>query len=80
MIQLGMRAKDRVTGLEGIVIARTEWLYGCTRITIQPEKRNDGTHVDSITIDEPQGIVLNPNTEFTKEKVTEETPPGEGVG
>lgn len=33
---LGDRVRDRVTGFEGIVVARTTWLHGCVRLTVQP--------------------------------------------
>lgn len=57
-IEMGDRAKDRITGLSGIVVARTEWLYGCTRITIQPEEFKDGKVPDNYTVDEAQCEVL----------------------
>lgn len=34
-IQLGDIARDTVTGYQGTVIARTEWLNGCWRLTLQ---------------------------------------------
>lgn len=37
VIDLGDRAKDRVTGFSGIVVAKTVWLNGCWRLTLQPE-------------------------------------------
>ena len=36
MVKLGNRARDTMTGFEGVVVARTDWLYGCTRIGIEP--------------------------------------------
>lgn len=35
-ITLGCKAKDKITGFTGIVIAMTSWLNGCQRVTIQP--------------------------------------------
>lgn len=35
-VALGDEVEDTVTGLRGIVVARTEWLNGCLRATIQP--------------------------------------------
>jgi hypothetical protein len=58
-VNLGDRVKDRISGLQGIAIARTEWLYGCVRVTIQPEKLDkDGKQRDNVTVDEPQCEVL----------------------
>lgn len=58
-INLGDRARDRITGLKGIVIARTEWLFGCERVTVQPEECKDGKPADLVYIDEAQCEVLD---------------------
>jgi hypothetical protein len=57
-IQLGDRVKDSITGLTGIAVAKTQWLHGCERITIQPEKLNEGKVPDTATFDEPQVVVV----------------------
>ena len=36
MIQLGQKVRSVVNGFEGIVIARTEWLNRCVRISVKP--------------------------------------------
>lgn len=42
-IELGMRVRDRWTGLEGIAEAWDEWLYGGgRRIRVQPTGTKDG--------------------------------------
>lgn len=54
-IALGSKVKDSVTGLEGIAIARTQWLHGCVRISIQPQGLDDkGAPKPSHTFDEAQ--------------------------
>jgi hypothetical protein len=53
-INLGDRVRDIITNLEGIAIARTEWMYGCRRVTVQPQEAKDGKPADSFTVDEPQ--------------------------
>lgn len=53
-IELGDRAKDRITGFEGIVVAEMAWLFGCRRLTLQPEALKDGKPVDRQTFDEPE--------------------------
>ena len=58
-IQLGDKARDSITGFEGIAVARTAWLYGCVRLTLQPEKiGKDGKMLESATFDEPQLILV----------------------
>lgn len=51
MIKLGDKAKDRVTGLVGVVVAETFWLNGCHRLTIQPQELKDGKPVDTSCFD-----------------------------
>lgn len=58
MIHLGDKVKDKVSGLTGIVVARTEWLYGCIRLTVQPQELHDGRPVDGYTFDEPQAELI----------------------
>jgi hypothetical protein len=60
-VELGDKAKDTVTGFEGICVARTEWLNGCWRITLQSDKLNkDGQPQEGVTFDEPQLVVTKP--------------------
>ena len=56
MIKLGDRVKDKYTGFEGIAIARTEWLYGCTRITIESTTLHEGKTIDPHSFDEQRVI------------------------
>lgn len=54
MIKLGDKVRDTVTGFSGIVIATTDWLHGCRRCLVQPDKLKDGKIIDSVYFDEPQ--------------------------
>ncbi|HPR92276.1 MAG TPA: hypothetical protein PLR64_03430 [Candidatus Dojkabacteria bacterium] len=49
-MQLGKTGKDKITGLEGIIIGRCEYLYGCTQYCLLPKatdnKAPDGTWYD----------------------------------
>lgn len=36
MVNLGDKVRDLVTGFEGVAVAKTTWLSGCERFTIQP--------------------------------------------
>lgn len=70
-VQLGDKAKDTVTGFEGICIARTEWLNGCWRITLQSEKlTKDGAPQDGVTFDEPQLVVTKARKVATGPRTT----------
>jgi len=61
-IDLGSKVKDRITGLEGIVIGRTEWLYKCVRLVVQPQVIHEGQPVEAVSFDEDQLEVLAPPT------------------
>lgn len=67
-IELGDTVRDRITGYQGVAIARTEWLHGCRRITVQAPELKDGKPVDSATFDEPQ-LVLVQSAEEAREQV-----------
>lgn len=54
MIKLGMKAKCKVTGVEGILICRASYLHGVDRWEIQQPKKEDGSVPDSYTVDECQ--------------------------
>lgn len=53
-IGLGDVARDRITGFEGVVIARAEWLTNCVRLTLQPKGlKEDGSTKTCESFDEP---------------------------
>lgn len=54
MINLGDKVKDKITGFEGIAVARVEYLTGCTRYEVKPDKLKDEKTIDSEWIDERQ--------------------------
>jgi hypothetical protein len=47
MITLGVKAKDKVTGFEGIVTGRAEYLYGCEQYCINPKVDKAGKVLDA---------------------------------
>lgn len=59
-INVGDEAKDRITGFHGIVVARTEWLNKCVRISIQPRELREGKPIEAQTFDEEQVEVTKP--------------------
>lgn len=68
MIELGDKVKDIITGFEGIVVAKTEWLNGCVRCNIQPQKLKDGKMLDTETIDEQQLRIVKKANRKLKER------------
>lgn len=58
--ELGKKAKDKITGFNGILTARCEFLTGCNRYCIQPTKlQKDGKPIDSIYFDEDQIEIIS---------------------
>jgi hypothetical protein len=56
--QLGDRVKDKVTGYEGIIIARSEHLNGCIRYGVQrQELSKEGKPQEAEWFDEKQLVV-----------------------
>jgi len=53
-VNLGDIAEDIVTGFKGTVVAVTNWLNGCQRVTLQPNELKDGKPVESYTFDVEQ--------------------------
>ncbi len=59
IVELGQKVKDTLSGVKGTAIGRTEFLYGCVRIMIQPKGEKDGIPFDAFVVDEPQVEVLD---------------------
>lgn len=57
-VNLGDKVIDSVTGFQGIVVAETLFLNGCTRIGVQSDKLKDGLPTDAQWFDAPQLSVL----------------------
>jgi hypothetical protein len=57
MINLGDRVKCKISGAEGIVVARHDYLHSSTRYSVQP-KSFDGKPVESAGFDGPQLEVI----------------------
>ena len=52
--KLGSRVKDIITGFEGIVVARSQWLNNCSTYGVQPEELKNGIPQEKQWFDEPQ--------------------------
>jgi hypothetical protein len=70
-VNLGDKASDTVSGFSGICVARTEWLNGCWRMTLQPQGLDkDGKPQDTQTFDEFQLKVDEPEQHPIGSKLT----------
>ena len=52
-IELGQTVKDKVTGFQGVVTGKAEYLYGCTTIGVTPKVGKDGKTAEAEWFDEP---------------------------
>lgn len=57
--ELGLIAKEKITGFTGILTSRCEYLTGCNRYCIQPAMLKDGKPIDSIYFDEDQIEIID---------------------
>lgn len=46
--------KDTITGFEGVIVGRTEWLNGRISYSVQPTKLKDNVPQDHVYLDEEQ--------------------------
>lgn len=51
-LELGIKAKSKVYGIDGIITARSENMYGCNRYFIQPPAGKDGKISEGAWFDE----------------------------
>ena len=58
MIELGDIAKDLVSGLEGVVTERREYLNGCIQFVIIPPMKKGSDQMPSWCLDEEQLVVV----------------------
>lgn len=58
MVKLGSNVKDTLTGFSGMATGRSEWLYGCTRIYIEPAEMREGKPIEGQWFDEQRVEVI----------------------
>ena len=59
MVKLGSKVKDMLTGFTGTATGRTEWVFGCSRIFIEPNKlKDDGAPIEGQWFDEQRVEVV----------------------
>lgn len=42
-IKLGQKVKDVITGFQGVVTGRCEYITGCNQVLVQPRVKDDGS-------------------------------------
>ncbi len=51
---LGDKVRDRITGFEGIILGRTEWMTGCRTYGVKSQALKDSSPIDAVWLDEIQ--------------------------
>lgn len=54
MINLGDKVRDKVSGLEGTVVSKVEYLNGCVQYGVQPKFKKGATELPTWNIDSTQ--------------------------
>lgn len=68
MIKLGDKVRDTISGLEGIVTQRTEFLNGCIQYALQPKIKKGTDMPPAWHIDEEQLEVIEKKKPAKKKK------------
>jgi hypothetical protein len=55
---LGDKVKDRITGMAGIVVSRSEHLFGCERYWVEPQDMKDGKPVEGRWFDQDSLVLV----------------------
>lgn len=61
-MELGVKAKDKITGFTGIVTGKASYLTGCDQYLVQPKCKEDGEMTDGRWFDE-QRLEIVPDTQ-----------------
>ncbi len=56
-MKLGDKVHDHITGFEGVITARCEYITGCTQMCVQPPAK-DGAFVDAKWFDDDRLSVV----------------------
>lgn len=56
--KLGDKVRDEITGFEGIVVVRSQWLNNCNTYGVQPTRLKDGVPQERQSFDEPQLTIV----------------------
>ena len=71
-IELGMMVREEITGFSGMVVGRSEWLWGCVTIGVLSGELKDGKPVPEQWFDEGRIVEI--------EEAEQREPPEEITG
>lgn len=73
--QIGKKARDRITGFEGVITGRSEYITSCDHILLQLETDDKGSYVEGRWFDEGRIMLLGDGVN-PAELVAESEKPG----
>lgn len=69
--QFGDLLKDKITGLEGVVVVRAKYSTGCTHYGVCPTELKDGKELNWVWLDESRWVLKKKNyVNFNTEEPT----------
>jgi len=68
MSLLGKKVKDTISGLQGVAVARTEFINGCIQYEVQPKATKEGRLPESVGMDEQNLEEITTKKKATKKK------------
>ena len=68
--KFGKKARDKVTGLVGIITGKIVWMYGCNQYCVVPPVDKDGKVVEGSWFDEGRIEIIEPAIEPKDVQVT----------
>jgi hypothetical protein len=67
-IEKGAKVADVITGFEGIVTGRVDYITGCNQYLVQPKQKADGNFIEAKWFDEHRLTVNEYDTPVTLPK------------
>ena len=77
MKNLGKKARDKVTGMTGIIVGKLIYLYGCNQYGLAPECKKGETTKNTSWLDEGRVKIIGKG--ITKRSVKGRVPGGENI-
>lgn len=76
LVELGKVYRDKITGFQGVAISKTEFLYACERVGLQPQELKDQKLIDPAYFDihqlelveEKKDVDFSPKVTVKKER------------
>jgi len=67
-LKLGDEAKDKITGFQGIIVARSHWLHNCDVYLLKSQELKEGKPLDNEAFDDDQVVILKEGAVACAEK------------